>query len=161
MPKRAVRQYQFPKGLDQSLYDHLTPTTLAYIGGLIDGEGCIGSSHPLHNRKPLQINVTMIHKPTIEWLWRTCGGSLVGRRSNQKGARQGWSWIIKGVRTYSLLRKILPFMVTKREEAETAIELGATLWTDNVRGQVTEEVLARRRELGQKLRDLKRREWPA
>ena len=103
----------------------------------------------------------MIHRPTIEWLYSICGGRIEIRKSNQPNARQSWAWWLTGVRTASLLRRIVDYMVTKREEAEVALTLASTMWNNNVRGKVTEETLALRQKLGQELRDLKKREWKA
>ena len=155
-----MRQYQFPRGLSAAVHDHLTDVELAYIAGLIDGEGCIMSSHPKNNSNPLSLAVTMIHRPTITWLHEKCGGAIRPHTTRQANARQGWTWYLKGVRTYSLLARVASLMHTKADEALVALALGQTFWRDNVQGRVTAETLEMRRRFGQQLRELKRREWP-
>jgi hypothetical protein len=160
-PKNTRQPYRFPRGLSARMHDHLTRVELAYIAGIIDGEGSICSSQPRSNRAPLSIVVCMIHRPTIEWLHEKCGGGCWRTRTNQANARQSWVWLLKGARSTSLLQRLLPFLRTKRDEAGVALELGRTLWSENVRGRVTAETLIQRQQLGQLLRDLKRREWVA
>ena len=163
VPKRTVRQHSFANKhgtiFDDSLYVHLTGLECAYIAGLIDGEGCISSSQPRNNRNPLSIAITMVHRPTIEWLDEKLGGNFMRHVNKQQPARQAWTIQLKGARTYFLLKRLLPYMVTKQEEANIALDLGDSLFVPLVRGRVTEEVRARRAVLGQQLRDAKRREW--
>ncbi len=101
----------------------------------------------------------MVHRPTIEWLDEKLGGNLLRHVSRQKPARQAWTIQLRGARTYFLLKRLLPYMVTKQEEADIALDLGESLFSPLVRGRVTEEVRARRAVLGQQLRDVKRKEW--
>lgn len=58
-----------------------------------------------------------------------------------------------------MLHRILPYLITKAEEARVALELAETIFWDQERGEIKAETHERRNELGQKLRDLKRREW--
>lgn len=102
----------------------------------------------------------MIHRPTIEWLKQKVGGhSMKGTKSTEK-ARQPWYWVIKSIRSRALLRRILPYMVTKADQARVALELAETIFWHQVRGQVAEKTHAKRRELGATLRALKKEEWP-
>lgn len=158
-PKNAIKQYKFKRGLSANVHNNLTEEECAYIAGIIDGEGSIWSSQPKNNTKPLTISVTMIHRPTIEWLQKACGGNSAPHRNRQEGVRQAWTWRLGAARATSLLRRVTAYMQTKQEEAFVALDLGATMWNDNVRGKVTEETLTTRKALGQQLRDLKKREW--
>lgn len=162
-PRCTVRPGIYPCGLGQKQnhHDHLTDTELAYVAGLVDGEGSIWSSYPKTGMRPLALVVSMIHRPTIEWLHGKCGGYVSPRRSNAANARQAWVWHLHGIRSGSLLKRIIPFMVTKREEAEVGLKLWATFWVNQWRGRLTEETVALRRRHGQELRDLKLREWVA
>lgn len=165
VPRNTTRMHSFANRhgtvFDDTLYAHLTPTECAYIAGLIDGEGSICSSQPRNNNAPLCLHITMVHRPTIEWLDEKLGGNLRRHVTAQRNARTAWTIQLRGARVYFLLKRLLPYMQTKRDEAEVALDLGDSLFTPLVRGRVTAEVLARRQVLGQQLRDLKRREWKA
>ena len=160
-PRSAVKPAVYPRKLNANVCDHLTELQLAYIAGLVDGEGCISSSQPRNNFRPLFLHLSQIHKPTIEWLRDTVGGGCVRNQTRQAPVRQAWLWLISGVRAYALLRRLVPFMHVKREEEEVACRIGETFFVDQVRGRVTPAVHALRKELGQQLRNLKRREWKA
>lgn len=144
------------------MHDQLTDTELAYIAGLVDGEGCITSSLPADFHHPLRLTVAMVHRPTIELLHAKCGG-VIGVRPKQANCRTAYHWIVSGRRAYSLLLRIAPFMCTKREEAMIACRIAATRWADDivVGGDAGEGVRAERAALGQQLRDFKRVEWRA
>ena len=163
IPKHTVRQHSFANKhgtlFSDALYAHLTDLECAYIAGLIDGEGCITSSQPKNNSCPLIVKISMVHRPTIEWLDEKLGGGLTRHKTKQVPARTSWFIALKGARSVFLLRRLLPYMKTKAQEADVALRLGDSLFAPLVRGKVTPEVRALRAELGQKLRDLKRLEW--
>jgi hypothetical protein len=159
-PNRKVAPPTLPYQLSRDTAIHLSPTEAAYVAALLDGEGCIHSGYPDHgNNRLLCIIVTMVHRPTIEWLKEKCGGLVYPHQSNQKPARTAWCWQVKAARSHALLKAVRPYMITKADEADVAIELAGTIWNNQVRGRVTEETLARRRELGATLKALKHREW--
>src|SRR5437867_10480895 len=81
-PKNSCKQYTFPEGVSSDMYNALEPSILAYTAGIIDGEGCITSSLPKTNHRPLCIKLLMIHKPTVAWLHKTFGGSFGAHRTN-------------------------------------------------------------------------------
>lgn len=102
----------------------------------------------------------MIHKPTIWWLWKTIGGSQLGQHIDSiPNSRTRWTWQLKGIRSYALLRRIARYMKTKREEAQVAIEFGRTFFAMQKGGRVQDHIHEQRNILGQRLRDLKRQEW--
>lgn len=160
-PRNSRKPYTHRSYLQPDMYSYVPADDIKFIATLIDGEGCITSSFPVSSRKPLSVKISMIHKPTMQWLHEMFGGSLCPHRTRQTNARQSWSWYISGIRSLALLCMTLPYMRVKQEEAEIAIALGVSLWSDeNVRGHIPEDILMLRRALGQELRDLKRREWP-
>lgn len=159
IPRRTTKPAVFPRGLHANVCDHISESQLAYLAGLIDGEGCITSSYPRATTSPLTLTICMVHKPTIDWVKATVGGGVVAHRTKQTPVRQSWSWQIKGIRTFALLRRTLPFMQTKREEAEVAIRFGETFFADQISGRITTATHELRCQLGQQLRDLKRQEW--
>lgn len=110
----------------------MTPETLAYTAGLIDGEGHIGISgikpggerkRPIHY---LAVIISMCDLPIIEWLHNTFGGSIANRTnqpSRQNGrCRPQWAWSLHGSNAQIFLEQILPYLQVKRRQAELAIE---------------------------------------
>lgn len=158
-PKNSFKPPVLPYGLTEDMDMPLSKVEAAYIAGIVDGEGSIFSSYPRSAASPLRISVTMIHKPTIEWLHAKCGGQFFAHRTKQPNARPAWGWCLKAVRSRALLRKIIPYMVAKIDEAKVALRLAETIWYPQRRGRVTEETQTERCRMGQELRDLKRRRW--
>lgn len=161
VPRCAIKPATYPYGLTERVCDHIAEGDLQYLAGIIDGEGCIMSSYPRSRVRPLILKISMVHRPTIAWICNTVGGGVVAHRTNQKPARQSWTWSLCGVRAYALLRRIEPFMKTKRAEALVAIRIGETFFVNQTRGKVSDEVHALRDVLGQQMRDLKTIEWLA
>lgn len=160
-PRNTVKPATYPYGLGPTVCDHIGHEDLAYLAGLIDGEGCITSSYPKSRERPLMLKLGMIHRPTIEWVKMVVGGGVTAHRTNQKPARQSWTWQLNGIRAYALLSRLLPYMKTKAAEAAVACLIGETFFVNQVRGKVVAEVHEKRALLGQELRDLKRCEWVA
>lgn len=162
-PRCSIKPATYPWAIGQQKthHEHLTDTELAYLAGLIDGEGCIWTSYPARATVPLKLSVTMIHRPTITWIADKCGGLMWAHRTRQPGARQAWCWQTSGIRAGSLLNRLLPFMVTKHSEAEAALRIWGTFWNDQRKGRLTEETKLIRAAAAARLHELKREEWPA
>ena len=105
----------------------LTPTERAYIAGLIDGEGCIWAATKPNGSFAAVLAVNMIHRPTIEWLWRATGVGFVYKFASQKSRsiprRQLWRWAATNAVGAEVLEAVLPYMVTKSLQAEAYISL--------------------------------------
>jgi hypothetical protein len=96
--------------------------TLAYVAGLVDGEGSIviGCSHRA-NRLPnhwLQVGITNIDKELIDWLLNTFGGHL---SDYSHRPRHCWVWRVMGNEAKQFLQSILPYLRIKKKQAEIAI----------------------------------------
>jgi hypothetical protein len=101
-------------------------TALAWTAGLIDGEGCIVIAKA--NRKLLKnphykmhVQVAMCHKLTINHLHEMFGGSITARKAKGNN-RASWTWTIYNQQAFKLLKMLLPYLVTKKAEANVAIE---------------------------------------
>lgn len=115
---------------------------LAWAAGLIDGEGHIGVGRwqPKYvgvrgkraGKLPpcthmVRVSVEMTHEPTVRRLSEIFGGTVTTR---QRQSRSGvglygrtWSWRVASRPVEPVLRALLPFLVTKRAEAEIALEI--------------------------------------
>ena len=114
---------------------------LSYAAGLFDGEGTIGvdvayidrPSKP-YTRSQLRVAITMTHLPTIQLFHTQFGGSIsrcdsANRRN--KNHRIVYTWLVWSNLAANFLRDILPYLITKKEEAILAIE-----FQDHIRSSV-------------------------
>jgi hypothetical protein len=112
-----------------------TKTQRAYTAGLIDGEGCIRihkqnrtSSNP-GVRYYVEIRVAMTDETTIRTLQSMWGG-FVGERNykyeSSFGNKKQWVWRVSTAQARYVLEAIKPYMITKRSQAITALELPVT-----------------------------------
>jgi hypothetical protein len=107
---------------------------LAYAAGLFDGEGCIlvdefyvavAPGRPkAYNRQQLKVSLGMNHFPTIRALYDQFGGMIsrddsANRRNPNHALRYTWSQWSSGAGNF--LIAIVPFLITKREQARIAI----------------------------------------
>lgn len=102
--------------------------TLAYLAGLVDGEGYIGIkkarrkdavSAIYHER----IQVRMIHEGSIKLLADTLGGSYYRETMAQRRGRPLFCYQASDALAADILRKLLPYLVIKRSSAETVLKL--------------------------------------
>lgn len=110
-------------------------TDIAYLAGIIDGEGSIYignfSCNPITKLPYYQTNiqVTNTDKNLIDWLQQIFGG-LVNKRTKQQmpknSRKQAYTWTISGERLTHLCELILPYLICKRRQAEIMITMRAT-----------------------------------
>jgi len=144
-----------------------TVAELAYLAGIIDGEGSIYignfSSNPKTGALYYQTNmeVTNTDEDLIKWLLKTFGG-----RSNKYTAKQTpknsrkpvFRWIAAGELLTKLCHEILPYLVIKRHQCEIMIKMRATFIESNfVKGMqgtqsISEDIMKTRKSLFDEIR---------
>ena len=92
---------------------------IAYLAGLIDGEGCIvikknKSTNRLYNYS-LRLTVQMYHKDVIYAIYCRFGGNIHILKNKI------WFWDIGGLDAGDLLKELLPYLIVKKEQAELAL----------------------------------------
>lgn len=111
--------------------------TLAYIAGLVDGEGCLHAAVQkrlaARNVTGLRVDFTkcvtvqMTDRSVIEWLAEVTGVGTVTRHAPSKrrcGTKPIWNWRILGAGPIvQFLRAIRPYLRVKAEQADMLIEL--------------------------------------
>lgn len=164
--RRDKRAYYYrvtrPQRQSQKPPDHLLKMTseeLAYMAGLIDGEGCLRIAHIGPRKKTYypMVCIAMTHRETIEWVaqkWKA--GSI--KRNNHTATNNGaWrvQWVVRihGMRAQLLCRLLLPYLITKRENAQLIIEFPG----DCRRGGITDDIQKIRRAAFLRMKDLNRR----
>ncbi|KKN34179.1 hypothetical protein LCGC14_0796330 [marine sediment metagenome] len=140
----------------------LTKVQAAYLAGMVDGEGCISI---LRARKATQghssvFRIVSTDKAVLDYLLEITGLGYVrdyatSRNERNKNCKPQWGWQFSSVGMRELLPVILPYLITKREVAETALEL---LQSSLARGKgVSSEEKARRAVLYERLKRLNHR----
>lgn len=106
---------------------------IAYLAGLIDGEGCItiyrhkiSECRDDHFAYRIVVQIGMVHKPLVKMLHKEFGGSYGEKKPRDLTRRPYAVWGVRGQRCIDLLHKCLPYLVAKKAEAEFAIKF----WED-------------------------------
>ena len=143
-----------------------TKVKLAWAAGLIDGEGCISLTRRSPQRTNGAVNpnyrlilkVTMCHEGTVRALLDLFKvGTIHAQAQQQSYWTKAWIWHCNAEDAEKVLQQIKPYMLTKLEEAEVALDFLAQ--TDRNRAgkarKLTPEDVARREIFFCRLRDLK------
>jgi len=105
---------------------------LAYLAGIIDGEGSIhisknkkgykiGAKNPSHN---LRLYITSTNKTLIDWLCLQFGGNTVYKKQhkNNKNQKASWDWYIDATKAVTILKAVYSYLLIKKPQAQLAIE---------------------------------------
>ncbi len=133
----------------------------AWLAGIIDGEGGI-YIETQHNKKDrattqftLRLEVTMTHRVTIERIHTmTNCGNFKSYQPKKQNRKPYFRWQASSREAAAILRLCLPFLVTKREQAEVALKF-AEIASFPTGGRPTPEgILAHRQRLAESLKIL-------
>ena len=138
----------------------------AWAAGIIDGEGCL-IIQPRQPKKAhwsiehrLTLRVKMCHRPTLDRLHQIFGvGGVFPRKKQQEHHLQPWEWLVYRLDAISVVETILPYLMTKREEADVFRSF-PRLANLPVGTPLPDSMIARRERFRQRLSELKRQEWP-
>ena len=94
---------------------------LAYLAGIIDGEGCLHV--PRNGGAPL-LAVTNTDEALIDWLSQLGGYVSPVRRTNgQSHWKPAWLWQVHGQADLAaLIQRVLPYLKAKETEARAVLE---------------------------------------
>lgn len=112
-----------PKGTEGPPVKTLSPIDAAYLAGLVDGEACIRAGFANGKIVISSFALGMIHRPTIEWVCKTIGVGRMEMAARNRGYRRAWRVLLGGHRAAALLVQLIPYMKTKKIEAELFVEL--------------------------------------
>lgn len=104
---------------------------IAYAAGIIDGEGYIGikvykpggTSETINYTYLPRIVVKMNCGHVMDFLFGMFGGTVNLVPQRDTGYFPGFCWEITGAKATDILKQILPFLKTKKKQAEAAIRL--------------------------------------
>ena len=116
--RKVAKQSKLPKDISDTLK--------AYAAGFTDGEGYIGirpSSQRKHGSEGHMLVVTLVNhdKRPIEMLLNYFGG-LVYNRKMKPPSKPQFEYQVTGKNACAFLVNISPFLLSKQEQAEVAIE---------------------------------------
>lgn len=95
---------------------------MAYIAGLIDGDGHIGMRSRQEGHVPLvQLHNSVRQMP--EYLKKIFGGTLASDKPKKEGNRIIWKWMLQGREgCRNCLNRIVPYLVLKQDSAREVLE---------------------------------------
>jgi len=120
-------------------------TDLAYLAGIVDGEGYIGITADHRKRNPkkpcwrLKVTVTNTNEWLMQYLKFSIGGGTI-QLKNSKNLRPCYQWEIRYGKAAEFLKLIFPYLRLKKPQAELAIKFQASV-SKSTR-TLTEEQLA-------------------
>lgn len=139
--------------------ENLKETDLAYMAGLLDGEGCIEIAKQL---RPLQKYGTKVYYyirvrigNTVPSLIKFCNkrfGGKIWSGYKKNSTVKFYNWTIFSNQAVELLKLILPYLISKREEALLALEFQKTQYMGR---KQSKEVLNQKEEMFLKMKFLK------
>lgn len=89
------------------------PLVLAYLAGIIDGEGCIGYQSNGGGRRTFTIEVKMTNQLVIDLLHSTFGGAYQSRPSTNVAWKDQHRWRVKGEKAEEVYRALKPYLRIK------------------------------------------------
>lgn len=101
-------------------------TDLAYIAGIIDGEGCLGIRRVRNKNSTAgyhpYAHVGMTNDYLPQWLHFTFGGGI-HRRKQRKTWKETTVWQIEGEGVYAFVEAIYPYLIIKKPQANIILKL--------------------------------------
>ncbi len=103
-------------------------TTIAYLAGLIDGEGYIGvkrtmrkdATSPIYHER---IQVRMVHEGAIALLAVTLGGNYYAEKPHANNGRPLFCYQASDAKACAVIERVLPYLIVKRASAENVLRL--------------------------------------
>lgn len=143
---------------------------LAYCAGFFDGEGSISihfSMRDMKNGKAYprwqeEVKVTQLDKTPLLVFKELFGGYIYKtlHYTINRIPYHRYDWKLASNQAHEFLEIIAPYLILKKEEAEIAVEFGTTFYIigkRDTRNGVKSEVLAKRKELHDKIRQVRSR----
>ena len=134
----------------------MTEAELGWTAGIVDGEGCIGI-YARSGRKDFELVVCVVSTtlPMVDRLKKLWGGSIHVQQptGSHAGKKEIHRWVLGPSAAKGFLEDIRSYLVVKGDQAGVAIEFQDTMQRST--RKVPHDVIQRREELCQKLKELK------
>lgn len=107
--------------------ENLSPETLAYVAGIIDGEGTIfvGYLGGKRNTSYPVLRIAMTYRPIIEWLEKTldtCKNYRHNRKNPNPRAKPCYACTLYGKKAQKVCEKTLPYLKVKHKQAKLLLQ---------------------------------------
>lgn len=133
---------------------------LAYAAGLFDGEGCISIEKYRKTNPPiyqLTTKLAMTSVATVQWFAEMFGGPVYMQVRKRANERTQAVWRVHSHKAVRFLELVLPYLKTKREQAEVALSYRIYLGSPATRGRPrTQEVIMAQEDHYTRIKALKR-----
>jgi hypothetical protein len=103
---------------------------MAYLAGLLDGEGCITYKQYWDRKRKdrphkyfcwrIQMEIVMTHKPTIQWCADTFGGKVYEKPRKEHKMQYRWRRSFRDA--LEIAKAIIPYSVTKKDKLQQIID---------------------------------------
>ena len=109
----------------------MTEGDIAYLAGLIDGEGSIQYKQYMrkraHNKKAyptwsIRLEIAMTDKDTIKWCYESFNCVSFGERKVKKGYKRQWRWRVSHRDALNVALAIWPYVKNKLHKVEQIID---------------------------------------
>lgn len=95
---------------------------LAYIAGLVDGEGCIDSIPSQEKYHYIRVRTCNTNAKVIYWMKDIFGGSVYMQKGKNKGYKNVFIHSVTCVQAIKLLKRIYKFLRIKKEQAKVGLK---------------------------------------
>jgi hypothetical protein len=136
---------------------------VAYLAGIIDGEGCIGIGKRGKYISPT-LQITNTSEDLAKWLIQTCGGRCYYSVDKRPPRKPCWHSSVAGQIARDIIEAVQPFLIIKAKQAKLILENYGTVSRQPKRNSLgrltcvmTEEEIALNRQLADQMRLLNRR----
>jgi hypothetical protein len=131
----AVNQQERVHGNVQSSETSTLPSKkfrvrdLAYIAGLLDGEGSIFPCKMQSGRYGVFVTIANTHRPVLEWTQELFGGTLIAGygKNVPKNMKPIWRWKCAAEDVIPFLRIMAPFVRIKQKQLYKAMAIRACI----------------------------------
>lgn len=138
-----------------------------YWAGFFDGEGNIHIGRVPKERRNVRYDYYRVYAkvastdlPILLKLQDDLGGLIYLIKHSHKAKKMAWSWQIHAAKFPEFIRRLLPYLIIKREVAELALELQTGYRLGGRHINLSLEMIARREEIWLAARKLNKRGNP-
>ena len=138
-----------------------TAEQCAWAAGFVDGEGsiCIRGPHgkaPHKSSYSISVSIANDDIRPMRFIAELWGGSLNPALTRPNG-KTSTHWVVTAVKAATFLRDVLPYLQSKREQAELALEMQSTKRHIRLRQPLDDAVIAQWAVIKQKVSTLNTR----
>ena len=120
--QQGFKRHGFNGYYEHGVIKSLDVPTIAYLAGLLDGEGTINISLAHQKHFFLTVAITGINRALMDWFKDTVGGYIRTANRAKIGHQTCYSWTLCSIQAANFLKLLLPYLRLKKKQAELAIE---------------------------------------